>query len=84
MVLRVCLYLLSDSTPYSRENMEIVSTELEETVGEDIDEQLRIAERELLEAKATYTVRRKAIETVLMSDPTLKAVHLKASSPANR
>jgi hypothetical protein len=58
--------------------------ELEEPRGEDVEEALRVAERELLEARATYTVRRKAVETVLMTDPTLKAVHLKAASPAER
>lgn len=52
--------------------------------GEDVEEQLSIAERELLEARATYTVKRKAITSVLMTDPTLKAVHLKATSPAER
>jgi hypothetical protein len=62
--------------------------ELEESseanVDIDIDEQLRFSERELLEVRATYTVRKKAIETVLMSDPTLKAVHLRANTPAHR
>jgi hypothetical protein len=59
--------------------------ELDEPLGDDdVDEQLRVAERELLQARATYTVRRKAIEAVLMSDPTLKAVHLKAITRANQ
>jgi hypothetical protein len=58
--------------------------ELEPASGDNPDEQLAIAERELLEARATYTVRRKAISTVLMTDPTLKAVHLRAISPAER
>lgn len=49
-----------------------------------MEEQLRVAERELLEARATYSVRRKAVETVLMTDPSLKAVHLRAASPAER
>ncbi|PWY92389.1 hypothetical protein BO70DRAFT_391799 [Aspergillus heteromorphus CBS 117.55] len=52
--------------------------------GDDAEEQLAIAERELLEARATYTVRRKAVGTVLMTDPVLKAVHLKATTPAER
>ncbi|KAI9041269.1 centromere protein H [Aspergillus affinis] len=50
--------------------------------GDNVEEQLAIAERELLEARATYTVRRKAVANILMTDPTLKAVHLKATSPA--
>jgi hypothetical protein len=49
-----------------------------------VGEELRAAERALLEARATYTVRRKAVETVLMTDPILKAVHRKATSPAER
>ncbi|PLB52848.1 hypothetical protein P170DRAFT_351190 [Aspergillus steynii IBT 23096] len=50
--------------------------------GDNAEEELAVAERELLEARATYTVRRKAVATILMTDPTLKAVHLKATSPA--
>ncbi|PYI10130.1 hypothetical protein BO78DRAFT_306542 [Aspergillus sclerotiicarbonarius CBS 121057] len=52
--------------------------------GDNADEQLAVAERELLEARATYTVRRKAVGTVLMTDPVLKAVHLKATTPAEQ
>jgi hypothetical protein len=52
--------------------------------GDNAEEQLAIAERELLEARSTYTVRRKAVQTILMTDPILKAVHLKASTPAER
>ncbi|GIK01589.1 hypothetical protein Aspvir_005627 [Aspergillus viridinutans] len=62
----------------------LLEQELEPASGDNPDEQLAIAERELLEARATYTVRRKAISNVLMTDPTLKAVHLKATSPAER
>jgi hypothetical protein len=57
---------------------------LETLSGENADEQLAIAERELLEARSTYTVRRKAVHTILMTDPILKAVHLKATTPAER
>lgn len=56
----------------------------EETTTEDAEEQLPVAERELLEARATFTVRRKATESILMTDPILKAVHSKAASPAER
>jgi hypothetical protein len=50
-----------------------------------VEEQLAIAERELLEARATYTVRKKAIETVLMTDPVLRSVHSTSSpSPVER
>jgi hypothetical protein len=58
--------------------------ELESISGSDPEEQLAIAERELLEARSTYTVRRKAIRTILMTEPILKAVHLKAATPAER
>ncbi|PYI17296.1 hypothetical protein BO86DRAFT_386170 [Aspergillus japonicus CBS 114.51] len=52
--------------------------------GDNAEEELAKAERELLGARATYTVRRKAVGTVLMTDPALKAVHLKATTPAER
>ncbi|KAJ5386085.1 hypothetical protein N7509_008626 [Penicillium cosmopolitanum] len=52
--------------------------------SDEIEEQLANAERELLEARATYTVRRKAAHTILMTDPILKAVHLKATIPPER
>ncbi|KAJ5989410.1 hypothetical protein N7481_004620 [Penicillium waksmanii] len=51
---------------------------------DEIEEHLANAERELLEARATYTVRRKAAHTILMTDPILKAVHLKATIPPER
>ncbi|CAG8100736.1 unnamed protein product [Penicillium salamii] len=58
--------------------------DLETASGGDAEEQLALAERELLEARSTYMVRRKAIRTILMTDPILKAVHLKAATPAER
>ena len=61
-----------------------IVTEEDVLFGGDNEVQLAAAERELLEARATYTVRRKAVEAVLMTDPTLKAVHLKATSPPER
>lgn len=54
---------------------------MSEEVSED---ELATAEQELLEARATYTVRRKAVGTVLMTEPSLKAVHGKATSAAER
>lgn len=59
-------------------------TDLESLSGDDVDEQLAIAEREFLEARASYTVRSKATRTVLMTDPILKAVHSKATIPPER
>ena len=59
-------------------------TELKSFSGEEVEEQLAVAERELLEARATYTVRKKATRTILITDPILKAVHLKATTPLER
>lgn len=64
--------------------MLITREDSEETTAEDAEEQLSVAERELLEARATFTVQRKATESILMTDPILKAVHSKATSPAER
>lgn len=58
--------------------------EPESLSGDDAEEQLAMAEREFMEARATYTVRRKATRTILMTDPILKAVHLKATTPPER
>ncbi|KAL4897110.1 centromere protein H (CENP-H)-domain-containing protein [Aspergillus ambiguus] len=52
--------------------------------GDDAAEQLAAAERELLEARATYTAKQKAVKTVLMTEPTFKAVHLKATTPVEQ
>lgn len=53
-------------------------------MSEGSEDELATAEHELLEARATYTVRRKAVGTVLMTEPSLKAVHGKATSTAER
>ncbi|KKK12328.1 hypothetical protein P175DRAFT_0492070 [Aspergillus ochraceoroseus IBT 24754] len=62
----------------------LLEQELDSASEDNDEEQLAVAERELLEARATYTVRKKATNTVLITDPILKAVHLKAVSPAER
>ncbi|KAJ5916546.1 hypothetical protein N7504_000561 [Penicillium tannophilum] len=62
----------------------LLKQELEPFSGDNVEEELAIAERELLEARATYTVRRKAARTILMTDPILKAVHLKATTPPEK
>lgn len=41
----------------------------------ELDDQVRRAENELLKAKATYSLRNQIVESVLMTDPNLKAVH---------
>ncbi|KAL4926274.1 centromere protein H [Aspergillus undulatus] len=56
----------------------------QEPISTNNAEELATAERELLEARATYTVRKKAVNTVLITDPILKAIHQKGSSPAER
>ncbi|PGH18043.1 hypothetical protein AJ79_00669 [Helicocarpus griseus UAMH5409] len=48
------------------------------------DDQLAEAERELLEARSTYSVKRKAVETVLITDPSIQSVHAVSNSPAER
>ncbi|KAI9660969.1 MAG: hypothetical protein M1821_009296 [Bathelium mastoideum] len=40
-----------------------------------LQEQLQIAEREVLEARASYMLRNRVIQDVLITDPILKAVH---------
>ncbi|KAJ5539821.1 hypothetical protein N7513_008153 [Penicillium frequentans] len=62
----------------------LLEQELEPFSGNIVEEELAFAERELLEARATYTVRRKAARTILMTDPILKAVHLKATTPPEK
>jgi hypothetical protein len=56
----------------------------EQPSPDDVEAHLAAAERELLEARATYSVKRMAVETVLMTDPSLKAVHATSTSPAER
>lgn len=41
----------------------------------NIEEKTKIAERELLEAQATYSIRSKVEESVMKANPTLNAVH---------
>ena len=42
---------------------------------EDLDLQVKNAEKECLEARATYSLKQSAIEDILIVDPILKAVH---------
>ncbi|KAJ5493149.1 hypothetical protein N7539_001895 [Penicillium diatomitis] len=62
----------------------LLEQEFETLSGDDVEEQLATAEREFLEARASFTVRSKATRTVLMTDPILKAVHSKANIPPER
>ncbi|KAK5015755.1 centromere protein H (CENP-H)-domain-containing protein [Cryomyces antarcticus] len=48
----------------------------DQNVSEDeVDALLQAAEREVLEARAAYLIRNKIIQSVLVTDPVLKAVH---------
>lgn len=42
--------------------------------------EVEAAERELLDAKASYTLRKNIVESVLVADPVLKAVHAGANA----
>ena len=48
----------------------------------ELQEQLQNAERDVIEARASYTLRNKIIQDTLITDPILKAVH--ASSYATK
>lgn len=78
------LYLLLLFPLFASALVSDISPEPESLSGDNVEEALVVAEREFLEARATYTVRRKATRTILMTDPILKAVHLKASTPSER
>ncbi|KAJ5155552.1 hypothetical protein N7492_008355 [Penicillium capsulatum] len=62
----------------------LLEQEPESLSGDNVEEAMAVAEREFLDARATYTVKRKATRTILMTDPILKAVHLKATTPRER
>lgn len=42
---------------------------------EEVDVQVKLAEKECLEARATYSLKQSVVEDVLIVDPLLKAVH---------
>lgn len=42
---------------------------------EELDAQVKIAEKEYFEARATYSLKQNVVEDVLVVDPVLKAVH---------
>ncbi|CAF9927290.1 MAG: hypothetical protein ALECFALPRED_003679 [Alectoria fallacina] len=45
------------------------------STDEELNAQLKIAEKECLEARATYSLKQSVVEDVLIVDPVLKAVH---------
>ncbi|KAJ5211632.1 uncharacterized protein N7498_003278 [Penicillium cinerascens] len=75
---------LANQVQEQRLEKALLEQELEVLSGDNVEEQLAIAEREFLQARSTYTVRKKAARTILMTDPILKAVHLKTTSPPER
>ncbi|EEP82560.1 predicted protein [Uncinocarpus reesii 1704] len=52
--------------------------------SDDANAELDKAERELLEARATYSIRRKAIESVLMAEPSIQSIYSTHPSPTER
>ncbi|EFQ99629.1 hypothetical protein MGYG_02642 [Nannizzia gypsea CBS 118893] len=56
----------------------------EDTEVDDVDAKLAEAERELLEVRARLSVQRKVVESVLMTEPSLQAVHSAPSSPLDK
>ncbi len=42
---------------------------------EELDSQVKIAEKECVETRATYSLKQSVVEDVLIVDPILKAVH---------
>ncbi|KAI9887331.1 MAG: hypothetical protein M1823_000847 [Watsoniomyces obsoletus] len=48
---------------------------LEHSSSQSVEEQIREAERQVLVAKAAYSIRNKAIDAVITTDPILKAAH---------
>ncbi|KAJ8111277.1 hypothetical protein OPT61_g6087 [Boeremia exigua] len=50
-------------------------TDVSSLSDDDLQEQLMVAEREAMEAKAEYDLRNKITHNVIVSDPALKAVH---------
>ncbi|KAK2873835.1 hypothetical protein FQN49_002020 [Arthroderma sp. PD_2] len=56
----------------------------EDTEVDDVDAKLEEAERELLKVRAKLSVQRKVVESVLMSEPSIQAVHSVPSSPLEK
>lgn len=56
------------------------------TISDDsISDQVKSAEREYLEARSSYLLKSSIVESVIMTDPILKAVHSGANAtPAER
>lgn len=53
----------------------LVSVPFQHNSDDALEQQIERAERQALEAKAAHSIRREVIESVLIADPILKAVH---------
>lgn len=60
---------------YTRDFANISTTVGELSLDGDSNTDIRAAEKECLEARATYLLRNSIVENVLVVDPHLKAVH---------
>ena len=47
----------------------------DDTIAGSLDQQIKAAEREVVEVRARYLLRKKIIEGVLTTDPSLRSVH---------
>lgn len=50
-------------------------TDVSALSDDELQEQLTIAQRDVIEAKAEFEIRNRVIHNVLVMDPVLKAVH---------
>lgn len=57
------------------ESQDTVPTVQQPSTDEEVNAQVKIAEKECLEARATYSLKQSVVEDVLIVDPVLKAVH---------
>lgn len=47
---------------------------------ETTEEQIKVAEEEMLNAKAVYSIRQRIKESVIITDPIIRAVHFEAEA----
>ncbi|KZF22500.1 hypothetical protein L228DRAFT_282611 [Xylona heveae TC161] len=61
------------------------SSDVMDEPDDGIEAQLQVAQRELLDARASYNLKKQIAESIIITDPTLKAVHSGANgTPAER
>ena len=70
------LILLVNKSPVSTRTLAYLSFPVQPPpTDEEVNSQVKIAEKECLEARATYSLKQSVVEDVLIVDPVLKAVH---------